>query len=300
MKICFFNYGHNGDIFSARGWIQYIQKQIPDVKMFYTHLEHAKVMRDLNFDFFDPNWVPEPIRNLRFGVQDGIVYVNTWVGVYVQELFLPGQVHGNWFSFWQMWNIIITELQRLGFAVKTSTCPLDGVAETDWSYFETAPADEFVRQHQNTRIHIFGNGPTRSGQSGLTDMKFLLEELSRRFPKDVFVATCKFQTNRQMIFFTDDIFKLDNDINEIAYLSTHAATVAGKNGGPFLFCHVRENVFDASKTFVGLTQRASDSYPWNTQGYKFQFYHSASEDERYLVEKFSEIIRYQQNNFKIF
>jgi hypothetical protein len=199
-----------------------------------------------------------------------------------------------------MWNLIILELQKLGLPVTTSSDPLDGVAVTDWTPYHIAPALEFVKLHAGRGIHLFGNGAVRSGQSGLSDLKFLLEELSRRFPDDVFVATSKFSTASQMIFFTHDIFGLDNDINEIAYLSTHCDTVVGKNGGPFLFCHVRENVFDASKTFVGLTQRASDSYPWKTTGYDFDFYHSASEDERYLVDKFTEIIRNRKNKFRIF
>jgi hypothetical protein len=300
MKICFFNYGHNGDVFSAKGWIQYLQKQLPDIQMHYAHLEHPKVMLDLNFDFFDPSCVPEHIRNTRIGVHDDVIYINTWVGMYVAELFAPGQHHGTWYSFWQMWNLIIRELQKLGLPVTTSSDPLDGVGVTNWTPYHIAPAKEFAKIHAGRGIHLFGNGAVRSGQSGLGDLKFLLEELSRRFPDDVFVATSKFSTASQMIFFTHDIFGLDNDINEIAYLSTRCDTVVGKNGGPFLFCHVRENVFDASKTFVGLTQRASDSYPWKTTGYDFDFYHSASEDERYLVDKFTEIFRNQKNKFKIF
>jgi hypothetical protein len=299
-KICFFNHGHNGDIFSAKGWIQYLQKQLPDYEFFYTHLENTKVMLDLNFEYFDHNQVPEHVRNMKVAVHNDIIYVNTWLWYYTNEVFVPGQVHGNWYTFLKMWNIIIQNLKDLGLPVRKSQNPLDGIPSTNWNFYVTKPVDDFVKKYQNSKIHIFGNGPVRSGQSGLTDMKFCLEELARRFSSDVFVATYKFDSRLKNIFFSDDIFHLQNDINEIAYLSTHASVVVGKNGGPFLFCHVRENVFDADKTFVGLTQRASDSYPWNTAGYRFNFYHSASENQDFLVEKLSEILRNNQNKFKIF
>jgi hypothetical protein len=289
-KICFFNYYHNGDVFSAKGWIQMLREQLPDHKMYYAHLESPRVMLDLNFDAFEASWVPEHIRNTRIGVHNDVIYINTWVGMYVDELFQPGQHHGNWFSFWQMWHLIFQELQKLGVPVTFTSDPLDGVPITDWSYYDTAPADAFVKKYSRSRIHLFGNGAVRSGQSGLTDLKPLLEELSRRFPTEVFVATSRFPTRRSNIHFTDDIFGISNDINEIAYLSTHCDTVVGKNGGPFLFCHVRQNVFDPAKTFVALTQRVSDSYPWRTTGYQFGFLHSTCEDQSELITRFTQLL----------
>jgi hypothetical protein len=81
------------------------------------------------------------------------------------------------------------------------------------------------------------------------------------------------------VFFTDDIFAgaTGGDINEIAYLSTHAEVIVGKNSGPFMFTHVWDNIMNPNKAFVSLSHRPSDSYPYNVIGIACRYYHHSSD-----------------------
>jgi hypothetical protein len=162
--------------------------------------------------------------------------------------------------------------------------PLNYVASSDWTKFDIAGADAFVSKHSGQRLHLICNGLVRSTQSNLGTMDATIETLAQRYPRDVFVCTAKFDTTLENIAFTDDIFGLDNDINEIAYLSTKCATIVGKNSGPYMFAHVRDNIFDENKAFVSLSHRASDCYPFGIDGLSCQYYHCSSDEEANVTQ----------------
>jgi hypothetical protein len=82
------------------------------------------------------------------------------------------------------------------------------------------------------------------------------------------------------IHFTDDIFSdvQNGDINEIAYLSTKAFLIMGKNSGPFMFTHIQENILDPNKIFMSMSHRSSDSYAWGVLGFECRYYHFSGDD----------------------
>ena len=285
-NICFFNHWHNGDVFAGKGWMQSIQQQYPELNYAYAHVNHAKIMSDMGCEHLHTDDMPEGINHgLKFVETDDETYVNTWIGSYGWDVMPRGEDHANWLSLHAMFQHVAGYLNAAnGMNIVFEKNPLKYVPVTDWSGYDTKAADEFFNNTSAERFHLICNGLVRSTQSNLGDMKIAIEALAQKYSSDVFVCTAKFDTTVPNIHFTDNIFGLDNDINEIAYLSTKCATIVGKNSGPFMFCHVKENIFDESKAFVSLSHRASDCYPHGLAGFDCHYFHQSADDEALVTQ----------------
>lgn len=285
-NICFFNHWHNGDVFAGKGWMQDIQRQYPNLNYAYAHINNPKVMGDLNMEHLHCDDLPEGLVDReRIADSEDELYVNTWIGSYGWDVMPRGEDHANWLSLHGMFSMIASQLNSVnGMNLNIGEDPLDYVAASDWSKFDVAGADAFVAKHTGQRLHMICNGIVRSTQSNLGTMDATIETLAQRYPRDVFVCTARFETALENIAFTDDIFGLDNDINEIAYLSTKCATIVGKNSGPYMFAHVKDNIFDENKAFVSLSHRASDCYPFGIEGLSCQYYHCSSDEEANVTQ----------------
>lgn len=287
-NICFFNHWHNGDVFAGKGWIQTIQQQLSDRKFAYSHINKPKIMEDLGAEYFHCDDLPEGLSDRqKFADSDDELYVNTWIGSYGWDVMPQGEDHANWLSLHRMFEHICQQINISAEAnISISNDPLDYVASTDWSKFDVSTADAFVKQHAGQRLHLICNGLVRSTQSNLGDMKRSVETLAARYERDVFVCTAKFETPLKNIVFTDDIFAgvEGGDLNEIGYLSTKCSTIVGKNSGPFMFAHVKENIFNEGRAFVSLSHRPSDCYPWGLHGIDCIYLHCSSDDEAQVTQ----------------
>ncbi len=276
--ICFYNHWHNGDCFAVKGWIQSIMAQCPELSYVYAHPNNQKILAD-GPEYLPVAELPANVNPHERAVEvGGILFINTWCGAYGSETFRSGEIHANWLSLHRQAKIMASYINAAcGTNIKFTDNVLDYVAETDWDYYDTESADSFIDNHPG-RKHLICNGLVRSTQSNIGDMKDTVEALAVKYPTDVFVCTLKFATDLSNIYFTDDIFGLDNDINEIAYISTKCNTIVGKNSGPFMFAHIQENIQDAGKSFVSLSHRYSDSYVCDVEGLDCRYYHCSSDD----------------------
>lgn len=281
-RITFYNEWHNGDIFSGKAYLNDIIRQLPEIEFAYAHSSHHKVMADLPARYLPNSVLNDFIRkNLHNRVyqEDKTLFLNTWVGAW-HDYQLPTEPHGNWAFFHRMYSgmysIINQVLSQPRLTIKDSDT--DYYPETDFSYYQTAAADMFVSTQAGRRMHLFCNGHVRASQSYLGLMEPIIQNLSELFNNDVIICTAKFPTSRPNIFFTDDIFNLENDINEIAYLSTFCRTIIGKNSGPYMFCHLKPNFVNPNMCFVSLSNRVGDSYPAHTTGFKCHYLHHCSDD----------------------
>ena len=153
--------------------------------------------------------------------------------------------------------------------------PLDYVPEINWEYYQIDLADKFVEKVK-TPINLFCNGNVKSRQSGLDNMRTIVEYLCKKFPDEAFVCTQKFDSAVKNLYFTDDIFPYENDINEIAYLSTKCKMIVGKNSGPFMFTHVKENINNPNKAFVAFSGSVSDCYTHHMHDLPCKYFFSKS------------------------
>jgi hypothetical protein len=276
-NILFYNLWHNGDVFSGRGYIKHIIDSLPDVKFGYYHKNNKKIVSDLCRMQFSPElkkWEIDKLNFRKIYETESTIYINTWVGTYFHQniermldhqnviINLPNEGHANYRSLHLMYDFIIKQLNAsLGTDIKLSNDPLEYIPEINWSAYDTDTGDAFVMKHKTKRKHLFCNGDVRSNQSVVGDMSQIISALATEFNNDVFICTQKFDSNLPNIYFTSDIFKCDNDLNEIAYLSTWCSTIIGKNSGPFMFTHVKKNIYNSYLTFVAFSNHISDCYP---------------------------------------
>lgn len=287
-KIVFFNHWHNGDIFAGKGWIQDIIAQYPDLEYAYAHRGHPDVVKDLPVEHVHIDSLPNLQQHYnKFMEDDNCVYVNTWIGSWGWDygVMLQGEHHANWPSLHRMFTQIYGFLNtQNGMQLQMESTITKYMPSTDWTQYNQPTADAFINSHAGKRLHLFCNGPVRSSQSLLGNMQTVIDTLAGNNPLDVFICTTRdrWQSPHANVVFTDDIFQQECDINEIAYLSTKCTIIAGKNSGPYMFTHVRENIMDPAKIFVSLSHRNSDSYPWHCRGIGCHYLHAVNEDEEFL------------------
>lgn len=281
--ICFFNFWHNGDVYSGKGYMQDLMAQMPNIRFQHAQLNSLKTMSDLPCEQIHTGTMDaRVVHNQRYIDFDGVLYINTWVGAYGNAVIPQGQHHANWRSLYTMWMHIYSVIEQVfGIKLQTQDSLFHYIPTTDWSKFNIAPAVSFCSQR--TDMVLLCNGLVRSTQSNLGVLDKATDELARDFPHIDFICTTKFDNinARPNIHFTDDIFAgvQDGDINEIAYISTKAFVVVGKNSGPFMFTHVKENIMDPNKIFVSLSHRSSDSYAWGLTGLPCRYYHFNADEE---------------------
>lgn len=294
--ICFYNHWHNGDVFSGRGYIRHIMNQYPGFDYRFAVNTHPKVLADLRAPVMHVNQLPPEVTYQQQGlIMADHVFVNTWVGVYLHQVFPAGE-HANWCSLNHMWRLIAEQLNKnLHININISNDPLMGVPDPDWSVYNTQAADHFVNKHEGKFLILCCNGDVRSRQSNWQSMQHVIEPLATQHADHLWICTQKFRTQHNNIMFTDDIFGLDNDINEIAYLSTKCDMIIGKNSGPYMFCHVSTNIQNPHKIFLSLSHRPTDSYAYGVQGVGCHYYHSLTEHHDVFQSQFEQVLQQSVN-----
>lgn len=291
ITICFYNHWHNGDVFSGKAYMWNLMTQYPGFNYVYAINSHPKTVADLRCNMRSAEELPECAAwNIKGGHTHDTIYINTWFGVYRHEVSDPGEVHANYVSLHRMWCSIYAKLSELlNIKIKVDSHLLAGVAQTDWTCYQIDIADKFVNTCASSKINLFCNGSVRSQQSDVGDMQELINTLAITYPDQTFVATQQFDTTLPNVHFSNNIFQLHNDINEIAYLSTHCHMIVGKNSGPYMYCHVKDNMNNPAKKFWSLSQRPSDSYAYGVDNLVCEYYHSMCSQTEDLVRQFNQI-----------
>lgn len=286
-NICFYNHWHNGDVFSSKAFVRMMQQALPEFHYMYALASDPYIIQDLNCDCGHVSQLPDLIT---YGIPGAVLhdtlFINTWIGVYMGQVALPGEHHGNYPSLYRMWSHIYAMVSQI-LEVNLQLPPnvWSAVSETTWATYNCAPADQFDADHATAKKLLFCNGDVRSGQSVWGDLQDVTHMLAQANPDWQIMCTQKFQTHVPNIHFTSDLFQQSCDINEIAYLSTKCDLIWGKNSGPYMFCHVTDNLFNPAKVFFSGSDRASDSYVHGCGDLKCAYYHSLTHDVCTLVDQ---------------
>lgn len=309
-KIHFFNFFHNGDIFTGKAYVQFIMRSYPGIDYSYSlgtsdaareiprfkaaAGTNPRVIADLRCETLTCDVVPPELGWYdRFALVDDRMYVNTWVGAYAQQVFPPGEEHANYPSLRSMWQIVFEELNtRMQLSLEPPSDVWSAVPTTDWTVYDYDSANDFISADRSARRLLFSNGPVNSSQSvwGDSDMRGVIKSLAERRPDWTFVCTRKFDTSMPNIFFTDDIFQQSCDMNEIGYLSTYFDFMWGKVSGPYIYCHVRDNLFNPNKIFFSSSDRPSDSLPYGCDGLQCHYFHSLTGEDITLAEQVEHVV----------
>ncbi|NDB57452.1 hypothetical protein EB001_03300 [bacterium] len=260
-NIVFFNHWHYGDLFSTRGWVADIKRQLPESNFYYAHKKNPRAIIDLaeTLDAENNQAVLDGIDQWkRFGVDEDTILINTWVGSYMG---LWPNTHPSYISHHRIIGECYNNLrQQFGIDLKLSNDVWDYVPEIDYSKYNTAAVDNNSELVGN--VYLFCNSAVASKQSSMDNMKSIIEYVAENHKNDTIVATEKFETKLDNIFFTGDIFSDTCDLCDISYLSTKVNLIVGKNSGPFTYANTKQNLLDKNKVFVNFSHKPEDLLPY--------------------------------------
>lgn len=259
-NIVFFNHWHYGDLFSTRGLVTDIQRQLPNMRYGYAHALSPLATRDLVTFNLTPEKNQQILSGIdqrtRFAQSDDTIFINTWVGAYEgmwEGTHPPYTAHHNIFA--KMYELLNHHF-NLNLQIQPGVW--DYIPEIDYSKIDTSRVDQLLTEVSG-RIYLISNNQVMSLQSSMGFMEHTIEILARQYPNDTFIATHSFETNLSNIKFTYEIFRMSNDLLEISYLSKFCNTIIGKNSSPSTYTNTRSNLLDPSKHFVCFSHNENDT-----------------------------------------
>ena len=274
--ICFFSNGHNGDIVHSKTFIEDITNQL-DIPCFHHHKKNPIITKDLSSTFTQI----APLDNhAKFIETEKIFFVNTWLFPYVIDHSFVEYAGINMETNYKIYSDICDVInQKFNKKIKLKSIEYY-LPFINFNNVERGGIKNFITSNPNKKV-LLCNGPCMTGQSCYNEnLKDLIERLSQKYKNIIFIATEKFKTNFNNIFFTDDIIKINNcDLNEIGYLSTFCDLIIGKNSGPFCFSTNKDNYNDEKKVFFAFGHNESDCFYKNVSiKAKFIFHNSENKD----------------------
>jgi len=259
-NIVFFNHWHYGDLFSTRGWVADIKRQMPQSNFYYAHKKNPRAIIDLVETLDEENnaTVLDGINQWnRFGSDDDTILINTWVGSYMG---LWANTHPSYISHHRIVGECYNNLrQQFGIDLKLSDNVWDYVPQIDYSKYNRAAVDNYKF---SGNVYLFCNSEVASKQSSMDNMQKIIEYVAANHTTDTFVATEKFDTKLNNIIFTNDIFSDACDLCDISYLSTKVNLIVGKNSGPFTYANTKDNLLDKNKVFINFSHKPEDTLPY--------------------------------------
>lgn len=253
-NVIFYNWGHYGDIHFSRNFIKDICKKL-NTGAIYQNNVNKKIFNDiqsvnfLNFNLF--NYIED---ELLYNEVNETVLINTWIGSSGRKYLLNGAccLSGNYEKYKIIYKNLNIQIEE----------PLFYIPDIDFNFYNVKNIDDFIFKNLNRKKILICNGDVRSGQAKNFDMNILLNHLSKKYKDHLFLVTDN--SNKiieKNITYTADINKIfDNDLNEIAYLSTYCDTIIGRGSGPYCCSNIKTNLLNKNKNFIGFTNLYGDSH----------------------------------------
>jgi hypothetical protein len=256
MDLVLYNHYHNGDIFASKGYVADLIKEFKGSEITYQHNNSAKLLRDLNISFVS---IEVPLGHLRdrvkYFVENNKLFVNTWIGNYLNP-----SVGINWSTyhlmFEEIYSFISNEIDK-----EIQLGPLEYyVPEINFDYFDIP--DISVPE----KSIIISNGPVMSGQSYLSDLNPLINQIVSGTDYNVFLTHFA-PFNHDRIHYTNNLISTTGgDLNEISWIAGQCEYIIGRNSGPFCFMHTKKILNNRDKTLISIGNKEEDSFVY---GMKF-------------------------------
>ncbi len=281
--ICFFNYGHTGDILFSKIFINDLIEQL-DIYCLYHHNCHPRICEELPIQL--TQILPQDYYS-KFIETEKIFFVNTWLYPYSQdENFAGVNIKSLYYVYNNICNVI-NEKFKTNIKLKSIENYFPSIY---FNYLKKDNIDDFITKNTNKKV-LFCNGPCLSGQSCYNDdMSELIEMLALKYKNLTFIATKKFQTNIKNIFFTDNINQIKGcDLPEIGYLSTFCNLIIGRNSGPFAYSFLKENFDDENKIIYAYGHNKTDCFNGNIK-MKSKFIFDDCENKNKINSKIENLI----------
>lgn len=267
-KIIFFQHYHNGDLFACKEYVRNIKNLLPNIEFEYQHKNHQDALLDLKIkqEYLK---LTDEYQNKKFIEENSqTLYINTWTGAFPNKntKFGPNPI-GIKIMFTEIFNKI-NEFFKCNITVNPD---LNYYTPTiEYSNFYLEKINNFLK-NSNKKI-LISNGSPKSGQSFDWNMEEIINELAVKYKNILFICTEKIYSKYSNVLFTEDIIKKEKntnltnswnknycDLNEISYLSLYCDLIIGKNSGPYIYCMVKENIYNSKKIILSFNSKERDS-----------------------------------------
>lgn len=260
MKLCFYNWFGNGDLFESREFVKDWMRLCGVHRAGYAYQDRY---RGIFEDLPQLDWTP--LTN-QMNSQQGVfkvgdtLFVNTWIGrgwngkeTDTSSYVLNPGVGCVLENLYRMHNDLLREA-GLG---KLPRDIVEYIPTIDYTYVDVVRIHRWLNSFKAPRKFVLiCNGPTTSAQSVNHDFREVIDFVE--YSSDVsFILTERIDLFYQHnVFYTDDITgrnKGGHDLNAISYLSRFCDVIVGRCSGPHMTAQVLENWMDSTKTLLCFT-----------------------------------------------
>jgi len=256
-KIIFFNHFHKGDMHTHKEFVRQIKNELADFEFEYHTTNPQKLIDELGIQITGS---PHLFNQSKPLYKNGdTLCVNTWVGCFWDVFCRHGGI--NMHTLYEQWEKLYNAINKtFGTSLTLKPNKEDYLPRIDYNQLNTAHVDNFLEFRKDRFKVLICNNEPHSGQSFVSDMKDIINQLADQHGHVDFYCTNSIETLADNVFFTNEITKFADkcDLLEISYLSSKVDVIVGKNSGPFVFCETYENYMDASKTFISFNGKHPD------------------------------------------
>lgn len=250
MNLIFHNNLHRGDCFYSRSFVKDIINKINAENYIYYTNYNFDVFKDLNIEHRNDKKLINQLQETDTIIDSNNIYINTWIGQ-SKAVFLTDGCSLK--SNYNMYKVIYDKLNIRIDNIENY------IPEVDFNYVEKDNIDIFITKYKNNKKILISNGNTLSGQSINFDFNPIILYLSSIYTDVIFLLTDNtYRINKDNIFYTSDIINLNSDMLEISYLSLFCDIIIGRASGPYCFSHIKENMNNPNKTYIGFCHYRSE------------------------------------------
>ena len=254
-RLNFYNHYGNGDLFISREFTREIMEIIPASEYYYSHGKNTRMFADLPELKFTPITDDHIMRRHVYRLGED-VYINTWLGV-DSNYVTPANSCSIDNSF-RMYNDILKALN-----VPLLSKPLEEyIPKIDYSFFDVAPVDEFIRNNVDRQMVFITNCLVQSNQAENFEFAPIILKLCNDYPEILFIISDPISETLDNLVTTCEITKSKDgfDLNELSYLSLSIDLLIGRSSGPQIFSMVSENCMNPKKAFLSFTYRPESAH----------------------------------------
>jgi hypothetical protein len=263
-RVIFINYYNKGDIHVSRGFVSSIINKLkslyPDIKFAYSHKHSPDLISDISELEYDSDGLLK-VHNFCTSLNqnpqytnivkiDDDIYLSTW---YAQQDKKYLEEYGITFDTLYLafdeickttWNFSLSDI---------SENLIDFYPKINFEKYEIENCKAWIDSHPGKKIFI-ANGPSLSGQSYNFDFSKIIKDIATQHSDKYFLLTNveNKKINLPNIIYTEDIIKnkLNNDLNENAYISKFCDVIIGRGSGASSFAFNVDNIMNKDIKFI--------------------------------------------------
>lgn len=265
MKLCFYNWFGNGDLFESREFVKDWMRLCGVHRAAYAYQDRYKGIFE---DVPQLDWTP--LTN-QMNSQQGVfkmgdtLFVNTWIGrgwngkeTDTSSYVLNPGVGCVLENLYRMHNDLLREA-GLG---KLPRDMVEYIPTIDYSRLNVSSVHRWLEKQAGKRLVLVCNGPTTSTHAINHDFDAALNLVPSREDVTLIITQPTPTRNRWGTFWSNDItgrWLGKCDLNAISYLSRFCDVIVGRCSGPHMTAQVLENWMDSTKKLLCFTTTENGS-----------------------------------------